>query len=530
MKEKSLSKLDKLAVEQGCYFDAKAVEHVATFFSTFLRHSREQWRGQPFHLLPWQLNDVVAPIYGWKNKDGTRRIRQSYLTCAKKQGKTGLMAGLVLYHLLEEPQAEVYSVANDRDQASIIFREASQFVRTSPALAGLLEIKDSTKTIYYKDTGSFYRALSSESGTKEGLNASAVFYDEISFAKDRQLYDAMRYAGAARRQPLHFYASTAGTDKSSIGYLLYKMAKQVQAGLVEDITFHPVIYEVGFDEDWKDIENIKKASPSWGVTFNEAAIAAELKQAKEVASEETVFRNRRCNQWVNAAHKWLPSDKWDNTKIDKLPDLTGRRAWVGLDLASKLDVTALVLVFPPTDDDDITYLLPFFWIPQAKAEDKYKNDNVPYFQWAKSKDIEITSGDVCDYAVIRKKLNELRKIYKINDIAFDPWNAEYICSQLADDGFTTIEFNQSIGNYTEATKEFESLVVSGKVKHSNNVLQWMGNNCMVRIDTGGNMKPDKKNSGEKIDGICAAIMGLARSMLAEQPKECPYKKRGIIWA
>ncbi|GAA4440218.1 hypothetical protein GCM10023155_44770 [Bremerella cremea] len=192
---------DERAVENGCWFDEEAAQRVREFFLRFLKHSKGQWAGKPFELLEWQWTDVVAPLFGWKRADGTRRFRRGYIEVPKKNGKSTLFAGLSLYLLTcdGEPGAEIYSAASDRDQASIVFNEAANMVDYSPHLASRLKVVRSTKRIVDHRSRSIYRALSAEVPTKEGLNAHAVLMDELHAQKSRELWDTLRYAGASRR-------------------------------------------------------------------------------------------------------------------------------------------------------------------------------------------------------------------------------------------------------------------------------------------------------------------------------------------
>lgn len=197
------SPADERAVSEGCYFDLPAAQRVRTFFRQFLRHSKGQWAGKPFELLDWQWQQIIAPLFGWKRADSTRRFRRGYIEVPKKNGKSTLFSGLSLYLLAgdNEPGAEVYSAAVDRDQASIVYNEAANMVEASPALASRLSVVRSTKRITFQRSRSFYRALSADVPAKEGLNAHAVLMDELHAQRSRDL--GIRSATRALRAASH---------------------------------------------------------------------------------------------------------------------------------------------------------------------------------------------------------------------------------------------------------------------------------------------------------------------------------------
>ena len=227
---------DESAIAAGCWFDITAAEKVRGFFSGLLRHSKGKWAGKPFDLLDWEWCDVVAPLFGWRRDDGTRRYRKAYIEVAKKNGKSTLCAGLSLYLLVGDGEAgaEVYTAAADREQASIVFREAESMVRVSPSLSSHLLVTASQKVIGYVKTNSRYKALSADVPTKEGLNIHGLIFDELHAQKTRDLFDTLIYGGAARTQPLFIAITTAGYDKHSICYEQHRYAQQVIDGVIED--------------------------------------------------------------------------------------------------------------------------------------------------------------------------------------------------------------------------------------------------------------------------------------------------------
>jgi len=518
---------DERAVREGYRFDVDAAERVLIFFQRFLCHSKGQWAGKPFELLEWQWNELIAPLFGWKRPDGTRRYRRGYIEVPKKNGKSTLFSGLSLYLLTGdgEPGAEIYSAAVDRDQASIVYNEAATMVEASSELASRLKVVRSTKRIVFHRTRSIYRALSADVPAKEGLNAHAVLIDELHAQKTRELWDTLRYAGASRRQPLHLSITTAGFDRHSICWEQHDYAEKVLDGVVDDLSYFAFIAGAADEDDWTEPEVWRRANPSIGVTLDEEQFAEDCREAQESPAKENSFRRYRLNQWTEQEIRWLKMEKWDACAAP-LGVLEGRECFAGLDLASTTDISALVLVFHVEGRYDV---LPFFWVPKEGARQRERRDRVPYEQWTRQGHIETTDGEVIDYDVIRRRINELGERYRIREIAIDRWNATQLATQLDGDGFEVVAFGQGYASMNWPTKKLEELVLAGTLAHGGNpVLRWMAGNVSIETDAADNWKPSKKRSPERIDGIVALIMAIARATTQAGPDRSIYHTRGPI--
>jgi phage terminase large subunit-like protein len=505
-----VSEADERAVSEGCWFDLKAAERVRTFFRQFLRHSKGQWAHQPFELLDWQWRQIVAPLFGWKRADGTRRFRRGYIEVPKKNGKSTLFSGLSLYLLAGDGEqgAEVYSAAVDRDQASIVYNEAANMVEASPALSSRLRVVRSTKRIVFQKTRSFYRGLSADVPAKEGLNAHAILIDELHAQRSRELWDTLRYAGASRSQPLHLSVTTAGFDRLSICWEQHEYATHVLSGLIHDSAFFPYISAAAQDDDWTDPEVWGAANPSFGITINQDQFAEDCQEARESPAKENSFRRYRLNQWTEQDVRWINMEKWDAC-AGITADLDKKECFGGLDLSSTTDLTAFVLVFPAEGWFDV---LAWFWVPEEGAKRRERRDRVPYSQWIRDEYIEATPGEAIDYDRIRQKVKELGEQYFIRSIAIDRWNATQLSTQLDGDGFEIVAFGQGFASMNWPTKKLEEIVLSGRLRHGGNpVLRWMAGNASLETDAADNWKPSKKKSRERIDGIVALIMGLERA-------------------
>jgi phage terminase large subunit-like protein len=491
------------------YFDSVAAERAVAFFAECLKHTTGEWRGQPFVLSPWQA-EIVRNIFGWKRPDGTRKYRTVFLGLPRKMGKTTLAAGLALYALYcdGEPGAQVINAAADREQAALCFDSAKQMVDAEPELSSRSE--SFRRSIIVPGTGSSYKVLSSEAYSKHGLSVSYAGMDELHAWPDRELYDVLVTSMGARRQPLTVITTTAGFDRHSLCYELWNYADQVAAGIVKDESFLSVIFAAGKDDDWKDPATWAKANPNFDVTVQQSFYEQECAKAVSLPSYENTFRRLYLNQWTEQDVRWLSMDAWDACAAP-MPDLASLPCFAALDLSSTTDITALVLAFPI---DGKVHLLPFFWIPAEGVKKRVDRDRVPYAQWIKDGYMMTTPGKVIDYEFIRRKINELAEQYHIKEVAIDRWNATQLSTQLEGDGFEMVGFGQGFASMASPTKELERRILEGTLNHgANPVMRWMASNITTEQDAAGNLKPSKKKSTERIDGIVATIMALGRVML-----------------
>lgn len=432
-----------------------------------------------------------------------------------------LGAALALNMLVndDEYQAEVYSCAADKNQASIVFDVATEMVNQCPALARRIKIIPSTRRMVYLPTGSVYKVLSADVRTKHGLNVSACIFDELHTQPNRDLYDVMTQgSGDAREQPLFFYLTTAGTDRNSICWEVHTKAVDILEGRKKDPYFYPVVFGLGDDEDWTDEKNWYKANPSLGITIDIDKVRKQYARALENPADEAAFRQLRLNQWIKSTTRWINMSYWDRCEQDFTENtLAGRECYAGLDLSSTSDLTAFVLVFPPDadDPDGLWYVLAYYWCPESQIELRTRRDHVPYKEWVAYKYIEATEGNVVDYKAIRKKINELYEKFNIKEIAYDRWNATMLVQQLQDDdGITMVEFGQGYKSMSPPTKDLEIKVPAGKIAHNGNpILRWNIDNVAIQRDPADNHKIDKAKSTEKVDGAVALAMALGRAMV-----------------
>lgn len=508
------------------WYDQDAADRAVEFFARCLTHSKGEWAGQPLILDNWQADQIIRPLFGWKRKDGTRKYRTAFIMIPRKAGKSTLAAGIANYLLFadNEPGAEVYSAAADREQAAIVFEMAKSMVEASPALRSRGTAYK--RSLVVTSTASSYKVLSSDAYTKHGLNAHGIVIDEVHALPNRDLYDVLTTSTGARRQPLTVAITTAGFDRHSLCYELYDYAVKVRDGILIDEAFLPVIFEAGKDDDWKSPATWRKAHPGLGVSVKEEYFAAECTKAQQLPGYENTFKRLLLNMWTESNVRWIPRETWDTCAME-LPDLRGKTCYAGLDLATTTDIAALVLAFPI---DSVIHLLTFFFIPADNIKKRADRDRVPYGEWVRQGHIIATEGNVIDYDVIRAKINELSEHYHIKEIALDRWNATHLSTQLSGDGFHMIGFGQGFQSMSAPTKELERRVLAKELNHGGNpVLDWMASNVSITQDAAGNQKPDKGKSTEKIDGIVATVMAIGRSMEYDDSSGSVYDESGIMY-
>lgn len=500
---------------ENSHYDKAAADYAVRFIEC-LAHTKGIWAGKPFELIDWQER-IIRDLFGVLKPNGYRQFNTAYIEIPKKNGKSELAAAVALLLTCGdgEERAEVYGCAADRQQAAIVFDVAADMVRMCPALNKRVKILTSQKRIVYVPTNSFYQVLSAEAYSKHGFNIHGVVFDELHTQPNRKLFDVMtKGSGDARMQPLYFLITTAGTDTNSICYEQHQKAQDILEGRKIDKTFYPVIYGAPDDADWTSPEVWKKSNPSLGETIGMDKVEAACESAKQNPGEENAFRQLRLNQWVKQTVRWMPMHKWDACKVDFDESLLeGRVCYGGLDLSSTTDITAFVLVFPPTEEDDHYYILPYFWLPEETLDLRVRRDHVPYDLWERRGYLLTTEGNVVHYGFIENFIDELGTRFNIREIAFDRWGAVQMSQNLEGLGFTLVQFGQGYRDMSPPTKELMKLTLEQKIAHNGHpVLRWNMDNIFIKRDPAGNIKPDKEKSTEKIDGTVATIMALDRAI------------------
>lgn len=511
------------ALEQGLdfYFDQKKADHAVGFFENFLIHSKGRFAGQPFTLLDWQREDVIEEIFGWmKVETDTRKFRVGYIELPKKNGKSTLLSGISLYTAFcdNEPSAECFGCATSRDQAGIVFKQMVELVRASKLLSSRLEVIESRKTIACVPTNSFWRVISSDSSRAEGLNIHSLCYDELHSAKDRRLFDAIRYGGISRTQSLILSITTAGSDRASICYEQHEHAMKCMADPSHDPQFFAYVRGATLEDDYRSPAIWAAANPSFGVTMDEESFKADVKEAESIKSKLASFLRYRMNIWVQGEDKFLNLTQWQRC-TGMTEDYSSQRVWyAGLDLAQTWDVNAFVAV--SKGHDDVYDVLCKFWIPADNASKRDVKENVPWTQWFKdpATGVCLTPGDTVDYDFIRRDILQFCKEKTVRKIATDPHNSHYLSQQLQAEGVSVVGFSQTPSAQNAPTKLLETLVSQARLRTNDNpVMNWMAANATVRSNSEGYIKVVKPSahSPARVDGIVSLIMALALASDAE---------------
>jgi phage terminase large subunit-like protein len=519
-------------------FDEARAARAERFFEN-LKHTKGEFRGQPFTLLPWERT-IVRDVYGTVDDAGLRTIRYVYIEIAKKNGKTELAAGAALYQLFADREAngEVYGCAADRAQARIVFDVAVDMIDQSPALKKRAKLTKSQHLIRDTVSGSFYKVVSAESYTKHGINLSACIFDELHAQPNRDLWDVMTFgAGDARRQPIWWIITTAGDDpdRVSVCWEQHEYAVKLLAGDVVDPTWYPVVY--GYDgDDIYNEENWATANPSLGQTFTLETVRAAADKARERPADERLFRWLRLNQWITTKlTTWLPLSLFDETEgAWKRTELAGLECYLGLDLSSTTDLSALCLIFPPQGVLTEWRVIWECWIPADNMRERVIRDRVPYDRWAALGWVTPTEGNVIDYTKIEEKILEYQKLYRIKELVSDPALATMLLQRLMAAGIECLPLPQTFVMLTDPMNLLESMLKNRQMSHeAHPVARWCFGNTSVAKNGQGYIKYVKETKGQsvmrtkRIDLTTAWVCALARARFYDTSIS-KYETEGLL--
>lgn len=513
--------------ERGFFFDYEKAAWVIEFFQQVLCLNGGDFEGVAYDPMPWQ-KFIIGSLFGWVNADGNRRFRVGFVETSKGSGKSPLAAGIGMYGLVadDEPRAEIYAAATKKDQAMVLFRDAVAMCDLSPELSSRL-IKSGTGekvwNLAYPEEGSFFRPVSADDG-QSGPRPHIVLLDEIHEHRNARVVEMMRAGTKGRSQALIFMITNSGYDRTTVCWNYHDYAIKVANGQIQDDSFFSYVCALDENEDpFEDESCWIKTNPSLGITIQMQYLREQVTQAKGMPSKESVVRRLNFSEWVGADSPWISSDTWfsaQDTNLDK-EKLRGRRCWGGLDLSSTQDLTSLVLIFEPTDDDIYFRLLPFFWLPEDGLQRKGDLDGVDYLTWVRDGNLETTPGKAIDKAFVVHRLGEIASLYDLVAVGYDRWRIEDLRQQINNDGVvvTLQDFGQGFKDMSPAVDAFETALINGDIKHNGNpALTWCAANTVLVSDPVGNRKPAKNKSTGRIDGIVASVMaqGLAMTKKTEQ--------------
>lgn len=495
-------------------------------FCRLLQHWQGPLSGKPFLPEAWQEHLIIAPLFGWYRADGRRRFTESYVEIPRKNGKTFMASSIALQGLLADGESgpEVYSAATKKEQARIVFRDACNAIRRSP-LAKIATI--GKHSILCSANSGHLQPLASEERGLHGLKTSRAVLDELHSHKSRDVYDVLMTSTGARRQPLVVSITTAGHDRTSICWEVHQRSTATLRGDSDNPSFHCYLACADPEDDWRDPATWWKANPNLGVSCFEDKLEDEVAKALASPSHENKFRQLHLNQWTEQAVRWIPMHAWDECvgRVDA-DELRGRPCYGALDMGNTRDPNALVLAFPR--DNGGLALLCWFWAPEDAENQRAEQDRRQLLHWAREGWIRLTDGTVADVeGQIPRDIIEICTQYRVQTLAYDPWGpAEAVIQKIIANGFPIeriVKFRQNFSSFAAPTVDFERLVLSRLLEHGGHpVLRWMAGNVAVKIDEAGNMRPDKKRSADKIDGIVAAIMAAGLALTKQAPATPSY--------
>jgi phage terminase large subunit-like protein len=518
---------------------------VIRFIEECCVHTIGRWADQPFILTPWQ-REFIYDVFSNVDKDGLRITRRAFLQIARKQGKSELAAAVALYLLTAdgEESPHVFGAAQDRDQASLVFDVASQMVHRSESLRNVCKVLPSVKRITCPENNGFYRAIPADQGGAHGLNASGIIFDELHTQKNRDLWDVLSTSTSARDQPLIFAITTAGFDKTNGPcFEVYNYAKSVAAGTIKDPTFVGRVFEVPPETTFETLAeqdadgNFVREDDLWpmanpslvgqpGGFVRPDEIRRAVTEAVHLPRARNHVLNLHFNVWTDAAEAWLAMSDWDACAGVGLSDgqLAGRAFYGGLDLSHTQDFTAWCMLFEPTEDDPVWRAMWRLWIPED-AIIRRGDVGTSIREWERLGWITVHPGDVVDHRDVEETIREDCKQFRMIEGGYDLNHAYPIMSSLAEDmPDQWADAGQSYRHMNGACKELERMVLERRIAHGGNaVARWMAGNVVAEQNQDDLIRPSRKRSNEKIDGLVSLLFCIQRLLVAEaQPVACIF--------
>ena len=513
--------LDDLAREPGdgwpWVFDPDRAARPCEFIE-LLPHIKGKWARERrlIELEPWQCF-VLTTTFGWIHREtGLRRFREGYVEVPRKNAKSTLSSGLLLFMLSADGEhgAECYSAATTRDQARIVFDDARAMADRTPDLRTYLGVAIMQHSLTVAHTASKAAPLAAEGSTLDGLNVHFAVIDELHAHKTRSVYDVIDTARGAREQSLLWNITTAGTDRSGICYERRTHVTKVLEGVIEDPAMFGVIYTIDDGDDPFQPSSWAKANPNWGKSVLRDDMEASARKAEAMPSALNNFLTKRLNVWVSGESPWMNMRAWDrcaDVSLQQLDRFHGAKAWIGLDLAQKKDFAALAIVF---DVDGVWHVCTRLYLNELAIQE---SGNAHLSGWARQGYVQVTDGDITDFDVVAEDLRGLCRNFDVQEIAFDPALSMYFAGKLIEEGLPLVEIAQRAMFFTPPLIQVENLVLEKKLRHDGNpVMTWMVSNLVVKVSKFNELRqPTKERPENKIDGPIAMLMALGRALATD---------------
>jgi len=478
-----------------------------------LPHVKGPLAGESIILEPWQIF-ILSTVFGWVKSDGKRRYRRSYIEVPRGNAKSTLSSAVALYMLAADGEggAEVYSLATTRDQARIVFGDAQTMARRSAGFRSRFAVNVGAHNMHVLASGSKFEALSAEGSTLDGLNIHFGCVDELHAHKTRTVYDVVETGTGKRDNSLLWVITTAGSNRAGICYEARTFVTKLLNGVFEDDTQFGIVYGLDDGDDWTTENALVKANPNWGISVRPEILGPLQAKAMQLPSAVNNFKTKHLNEWVNADTAWMDMRAWDvcgDSSLD-IEAFTGQPCWVGLDLASKTDIAALMLMFQHPEISDAYVVFGKYYLPEDTVQ---AAGNSQYPGWMRTGRLTVTPGNVIDFGWIEADLLDLVSRFAVQAVAFDPFQATQLSTRMLAEGLPMIEVRPTVLNFSEPMKTLEALVLQRKLVHDGDpVLTWMASNVVAHLDAKDNIYPRKERAENKIDGIVALIMALSRAI------------------
>lgn len=488
-----------------------------------LPHVKGKWaaNGKLLELSDWQVFCTVN-IFGWK-KNGKRRFVDVYIEVPRKNGKTFWIMGLGIgmFTWAAEHGAEVYCGATTELQAWEVFRPARQVCEKLPKLRKKYGIEVNAKTLVRLEDLSRFTPVIGNPG--DGASPSCGIADEFHEHKDDSLVSTLETGMAAREEPLMLQITTAGADMGGPCYDKRADVINVLNGTADDDRVFGIIYTIDEGDQWDTVEAQVKANPNYGISVSAEFLEGQLKQARRSPSKQAAYKTKHLDQWVGAKAAWMNMLALQacRKKALELNDYKGRPCYIGIDLASKVDIASMAALFPPDGNDSKYTAFVKHYLPEDTIEDRPR-----YQGWHAGGWLTATPGNVTDFDYIEEDLKTFKSEYEVREIPYDPFQATQFSTRMMAEGFPMIEYGATVKNFSEPMKQLEALILKKNIQFNMDpVLLWMFGNVTARLDLKDNIFPNKERPENKIDGVVALIMALARTMPTEERN--PYDTRGL---
>lgn len=514
--ERQVADLKRYSKKNAAFrFDRARAEKICKFVE-LLPHIKGPKAGERIVLEPWQVF-LLTTVFGWVKPDGSRRFRRVYVEVPRGNGKSALSSAVALFMLCADGEggAEVYSFATTRDQAKIVFGDAQHMVRMTPGIRSAFGVETGAHSIYVMKTASKFEPLSAEGSTLDGLNTHFACVDELHAHKTRVVYDVVETSIGKRAQSLLWVITTAGSNRAGICYEVRTFVTKMLDGVVEDESQFGVIYGLDEGDDWTSEAALVKANPNWDVSVRAEVLGPLQAKAMQLPSAVNNFKTKHLNEWVNADTAWMDMRAWDacQNQAIELDQFVGQPCWIGLDLASKVDIAALSLLFRDPENQGAFITFAKHYLPEDTVS---SSSNSQYSGWMRAGRLTVTPGNVIDFGWIEADLLDLCSRFDVQAVAFDPFQATQLSTRMVAEGLPMVEVRPTVLNFSEPMKTLEALVLQRKLVHDGDpVLAWMASNVVAHLDAKDNIYPRKERAENKIDGIVALIMALSRAIKQE---------------